>query len=156
MLNESGMDCINYSTTSIGWAGQIDIPFGITLEAYGWVYNAQASQVRNLILEIRQGWTIRCDMRGLCDEVPPDDVQSVIASFELFPNPAKDEISLFSGVNTGPIELEIYNVSGEKILDYAMYIHPNSKIDLRGLSSGVQLIHLSYNHFSPTMSFLKQ
>lgn len=156
MLNESGMDCNNYSATLIGWAEQPNIPFGITLEAYGLVYNAEASRVRKLILEIRQGWTIRGDERGICEQELPEDIEAVVAAIKLFPNPARDELFLLSEVPIGPVDIVIYNVAGEKVYNFTMVLDTNSEVDIRSLSSGLYFMQITFEDLSRSMKFLKK
>lgn len=62
MLNNSGMDCNNYSATLIGWNSNPNLPTGRTLGAVGREYGIQAQTARsNLVLAVGtggKGWTI--------------------------------------------------------------------------------------------------
>ncbi|WP_461533045.1 BspA family leucine-rich repeat surface protein [Sinomicrobium sp.] len=55
MLNRSGMSTANYDATLTGWAGQEDIPQGITFGASGVAYCASA--VARATLETEHNWT---------------------------------------------------------------------------------------------------
>ena len=66
MLNNSGMDCSNYSATLVGWqAGNPTCPTGRTLGATGRTYGTTATAARdNLVLATGsggKGWTITGD-----------------------------------------------------------------------------------------------
>lgn len=62
MLNNSGMDCNNYSATLIGWNSNPNLPTGRTLGAVGRQYGTQAQTARaNLVSAVGsggKGWTI--------------------------------------------------------------------------------------------------
>jgi surface protein len=65
MLNNSGMDCANYSATLVGWNANPTTPNGRTLGAFGRTYGPQATAARaNLVLATGsggKGWTITGD-----------------------------------------------------------------------------------------------
>ena len=61
MLDNSGMDCKNYSTTLIGWANNINTPNGLNLGASGISYGTNAASSRNYLLNTK-GWTINGDI----------------------------------------------------------------------------------------------
>jgi len=56
MLNQSGMDCINYSKTLLGWAGNPGTPNNLTFGAADVDYLSDATESRNTLLS--KGWTI--------------------------------------------------------------------------------------------------
>lgn len=57
MLNNSGMDCNNYSATLIGWSANSSTPNGRTLGATGRQYGTNAVAARNN-LTVTKGWAI--------------------------------------------------------------------------------------------------
>ncbi|MFN7675231.1 BspA family leucine-rich repeat surface protein [Flavobacterium sp.] len=65
MLNNSGMDCANYSATLVGWNANVTCPTGRTLGAAGRTYGPTATAARaNLVLATGsggKGWTITGD-----------------------------------------------------------------------------------------------
>jgi surface protein len=62
MLDNCGMDCINYSTTLIGWANNItNMPNGLTLGALGMKYGTNAVSSRNNLINTKS-WTINGDV----------------------------------------------------------------------------------------------
>ncbi|KAF5304280.1 hypothetical protein FQR65_LT18883 [Abscondita terminalis] len=60
MLNNSGMDCINYSATLMGWAVNPNTPNAISLGALGRSYGTNAVSERTT-LTTAKGWTITGD-----------------------------------------------------------------------------------------------
>jgi surface protein len=61
MLNNSGMNCTNYSATLIGWAANNPTVIGRTLGATGRSYNSAGATARNQ-LTTTQNWTISGDI----------------------------------------------------------------------------------------------
>jgi hypothetical protein len=61
MLDNCGMDCINYSSTLIFWANNINTPNGLNLGASGMNYGTNAASSRNYLLNTK-GWTINGDI----------------------------------------------------------------------------------------------
>ncbi|MDI9414238.1 MAG: BspA family leucine-rich repeat surface protein [Bacteroidales bacterium] len=62
MLNFCGMDCMNYSSTLIGWANNTATPNNITLGTEGLTYGTDAETARNTLTS--KGWTISGDIAG--------------------------------------------------------------------------------------------
>ncbi|MCB9033303.1 MAG: BspA family leucine-rich repeat surface protein [Chitinophagales bacterium] len=56
MLSYSGLDCINYSATLIGWSNNTSTPNGLQLSAQNLQYGTNALTARNKLLA--KGWTI--------------------------------------------------------------------------------------------------
>jgi hypothetical protein len=61
MLDNCGMDCINYSSTLIFWSNNINTPNGLNLGASGINYGTNAASSRNYLLNTK-GWTINGDI----------------------------------------------------------------------------------------------
>ena len=57
MLNNSGINCANYSSTLIGWANNASIPSGRTLGATGIQFGTNAQIARDYLVNTK-GWTI--------------------------------------------------------------------------------------------------
>jgi surface protein len=72
MLDSSGLDCINYSSTLIGWADSLGTttPSGLTLGADSLTYGTNAVDARNALLAA--GWTINDggEDEGVCEPLP--------------------------------------------------------------------------------------
>ncbi|WP_448606380.1 MBG domain-containing protein [Paenimyroides ceti] len=61
MLLLSGINCINYSLSLIGWAANPDTPYGRNLDSVNILYGTNAKTARNY-LTLTKGWTILDDM----------------------------------------------------------------------------------------------
>lgn len=88
MLNNSGMDCENYSATLTGWAANNPTVTGRSLGATGMRYGADAAAARSVLTGTR-GWTISGD--GLFNPlpiiVPPAVNQTANLSCDFFVSP---------------------------------------------------------------------
>ncbi|MCX6296888.1 MAG: T9SS type A sorting domain-containing protein [Bacteroidetes bacterium] len=86
------------------------------------------------------GWLVKVDSNG-CEiancNVGIDEFQSILPMFNVFPNPARNEINLLiEGENINDFEITIINVFGEKEKVYK----GNSTINISYLESGVYFI----------------
>jgi len=73
----------------------------------------------------------------------------------LFPNPTPRYISIDLQNAAGPISLEIRNMGGEVVWELREAYRQNlSKIDLKGLSSGVYLIYMSNGHMKEVQKLI--
>ena len=72
MLDNSGLDCTNYSSTLIDWAANPATPTGRSLGAAGRTYGTSAAAARNTLVTTK-GWTISGDVAGATScEMTPD------------------------------------------------------------------------------------
>ncbi|MBL7779721.1 MAG: BspA family leucine-rich repeat surface protein [Saprospiraceae bacterium] len=73
----AGMNCINYSSTLIGWAANAATPSGRTMNAQGRQYGTSAVSARNYLVNTK-GWTITNDSpnAGTCSAVLPVELLS--------------------------------------------------------------------------------
>ena len=70
-LNNSGINCENYSQTLFGWSSNSTTPSNIILEANGLSYSSDLTAERdNLINNL--GWTINGDSQGTCAGIISD------------------------------------------------------------------------------------
>jgi len=77
MLNSTGINCENYSSTLIGWAANPNTPVNLTLGAEGRQYGTNAISARSQL--VSRGWTITGDSQGTCGTVvnctnDPDEI----------------------------------------------------------------------------------
>ncbi|MCH5717868.1 BspA family leucine-rich repeat surface protein [Niabella hibiscisoli] len=79
LLNNSGVDCENYSRTLYGWANSSSTPSNITLGAIGRTYSADAASYRDILLSTKN-WTITGDGPGTCSIVLPVNFGTIAAS----------------------------------------------------------------------------
>lgn len=99
MLDNSGMDCNNYSATLIGWSANPSTPNGITLGATGRQYgtNADASRTN---LTVTKGWTITGDTPSGAVCGAPSSLPT-ITSFTPISGPIGSTV-IISGTNFDP------------------------------------------------------
>jgi hypothetical protein len=104
MLDNCGMNCVNYSQTLIGWQANVNTPSGLSLGASGMEYGTSAVSARNSLTNSKS-WTITGDMAGTgaCLPCPtftsaPDDVTIVNSS-------CSSGCTLASGTITAPANL---------------------------------------------------
>ena len=156
MLNNSGLDCSNYSTTLIGWANQPEILDSVRLEAEGLMYGSFAVHARDEVLISDKGWDIRGD--ALDDDCVPVSTSNLYDDFPgiaVFPNPATDLIRLSGERELGSTRVEIYNTTGVKMGGYTLDISPEATIDISKWSAGVYIIRISLEDSVHAFRFLK-
>ncbi len=140
MLNNSGMDCNNYTDTIIGWSNNTNTPNGRSLGAVGMDYGMNALPNRN-ILTVDKGWTVIGDsqLTGNCGTLAVEDFSQ--NKFEIYPNPADDFIVVNTEENgTGTI----FNSLGQTIKSVNLE-EVNTTIDLSGLPTGVYTLQMKSN-----------
>ncbi|ERJ57376.1 hypothetical protein M472_01215 [Sphingobacterium paucimobilis HER1398] len=71
IFDNSGMDCINYSNTLIGWATNPDTPDDLFLGGEGLTYGTNAQAAHN-VLTVAKGWEIADDVAGIEACVSPN------------------------------------------------------------------------------------
>jgi hypothetical protein len=70
IFNNSGMDCMNYSSTLISWINNPATPDELTLGANGRQYGTNAESARDNLINVK-GWTITGDSPSGTDCSPP-------------------------------------------------------------------------------------
>ena len=82
------------------------------------------------------------------------DTETPASPYQLFPNPASDEL-LVDGLGAGDIEgYSIYNISGQKLVEGRISITDN-KVDISGLVPGIHLIQLNGKSKTVMLKFIK-
>jgi surface protein len=79
MLNNSGMDCANYSAALIGWSGNPSTPNGRELGALNLEYGNDAVEARNHLISIK-AWIITGD--ELIDDCIPTPVRPFVTTWK--------------------------------------------------------------------------
>ncbi|PZU17018.1 MAG: hypothetical protein DI589_26630, partial [Shinella sp.] len=90
MLDNSGMDCTNYSLTLQGWANNANTPSGRNLRAIGRQYGTNAEAARTL-LTTTKGWTITGDSPsgqncGLSQTITATDITKIYGDGSFAPS----------------------------------------------------------------------
>jgi hypothetical protein len=83
--------------------------------------------------------------------------QTVNANLSVYPNPAKEElfISISNFKSNTNNHLEIFNISGQKVLDQSI-LQNNTKVDLSGLSKGLYLLKTNVEGTVSTVKIVKE
>lgn len=96
MLDNSGIDCGNYSATLIGWSDNPDTLDSLWLHATGMQYGTNAVSARNHLLNSKF-WYITGDAASGEDCSLPVSVSTPLDpadAYTLFPNPATTQVSV--------------------------------------------------------------
>jgi surface protein len=111
MLDDSGMDCNNYSATLNGWRKNNPNVKGVSLGAFGIRYGSNIKSVRNDLLN-SQEWYIFGDKEstGKCNFSEFKD--SLEVGLKVYPNPTYDEIFIETNLNE---QVSLYNSLGMKV-----------------------------------------
>jgi hypothetical protein len=111
MLNNSGMDCNNYSATLIGWSSQSVT--GRTLGATGRTYGAYAAATRTTLTTATgsggKGWTITDGGQGSCTAPTAPNQQSSFTIID-FGGFAKNDVVNLEWIVTDENDLNRYDV----------------------------------------------
>lgn len=124
ILDNSGIDCYNYSQTLIGWAANSNTPNNLTLGANGRQYGTNAVAARDILVNTK-GWTISGDAASGtdCSTAAPTPVMNIIANFNAFAqtlgSPSAEQSFTVSGSDltdhitvTAPTNYEVSLTSG--------------------------------------------
>ncbi len=83
--------------------------------------------------------------------------QGSFSEFDIFPNPVVETINVKNPGNSNPIAINIYDISGKKILksdDYKPQ-EGNTSLNIKDLRKGIYFISVSYPDKTYTRKFLK-
>ena len=142
MLDDSGIDCNNYSTTLVGWQTNNPDVINRRLGALGLTYGTAAVEARNILTNDR-GWTIIGDSAGseACDALLSDaDFQKV--AFAVYPNPAQN----WFNINLNQSErynVELISVTGQ-LVKRISDVQGILRIEVDNLPHGIYLVKV-YN-----------
>lgn len=138
MLNDSGMDCDNYSATLVAWASNPTTPFTLNLGALNLEYAPLASASRDNLININ-GWIITGDSQGSINCTLGISSQD---NFEIksYPNPTNDILKIESEILID--EVIVTDLIGNIILK----LSPTSdyiQIDLSSCLKGLYTVKVS-------------
>jgi len=82
------------------------------------------------------------NLPGICNQVGVVKNKSIINEFNLFPNPAKDEVTItFKGNSSSNTEVEIFNIQGKRVANQKINTDSN-KINIQSLCSGIYVVKI--------------
>jgi gliding motility-associated-like protein len=146
MLNNSNMDCNNYSATLIGWSANASTPNGRTLGANGRQYGTNAVAARTN-LDITKSWTITGDT--------PSGADCIIITITINTQPVnfsacfgQAPIAIFTTNATGPAnityqwERQLVDFTFDDVVDGGAYSGANTST--LTVNTGVGPVSLAY------------
>lgn len=140
MLNNSGLDCINYGKTLQGWSSlNINNYYGMpSLGAQNLTYGTAAKPYRDAL--IAKGWTITGDYLDpdCTATLGVNDVKKSL-SLQFFPNPTADYFMMNS---LQADTLSLYDMSG-KLLKTQKMVKGQNTVDITSLPKGVYIAKTS-------------
>ena len=81
--------------------------------------------------------------------------ESVSSDFQVYPNPANAHLTLLLSNNSSKMEIEIYNLLGEKQISLQV-TEQQTTIDIANLAAGVYMIELRSENKISRQKFIKQ
>lgn len=86
------------------------------------------------------------------NDIPESDVPS---NFNIYPNPASDQLNIEVSNSSPSYEIEIFDVLGHKIIKQKL-IEQHTRLNIENLAKGFYLIKININSSSLFYKFLKQ
>lgn len=118
VLDNSGIDCDNYTATLVGWEVNNPSVINRNLGATGMTYGTSAVAARDILTNDR-GWTITGDTASgdACDASLSTADFDVVNQMKVYPNPSGQEFTLKFNSMYQDVEVKIYNISGQIVLN---------------------------------------
>ncbi|MFZ1611770.1 MAG: T9SS type A sorting domain-containing protein, partial [Chitinophagales bacterium] len=102
-------------------------------------FDIECGYERNFYFET-DAWLIAFDLTTVEITEPEITEQNL---FEIYPNPASDEITIISNAKESQFYIVIQDLSGRKMYDSSLYIFEEVKINVADLSAGMYIISIS-------------
>jgi len=152
-LDNSGLDCINYSASIKGWSSNVNTPANIKVGCKGLKYGTDAESARKAL--VTKGWIFvedqpqgsSCELLGTAVST-----QGKISEIVVSPNPATRDFKI-TGLKDGS-EIVIFNIDGREVLktNYSM----ENSIEIERLPRGVYILKMgSENSYGYTKLVLE-
>ncbi|WP_312075633.1 BspA family leucine-rich repeat surface protein [Chryseobacterium sp.] len=148
MVFNTGLSCINYSSTLSGWADNPNTANNVNLSFVApAVYATNVVPKRNIL--ISKGWNINDDAMGTCVLSTKELAQ--FSEIIIYPNPATDFIYVKNLKNTE--NYQIFDLSGRLILKGNF---DDEKIDIRSLEKGNYILQIKTKDDVKNLKFIKK
>jgi len=140
MFDSSGIDCLNYSNTLIGWSNNNRTPSGRRLGAANLLYESTAIPKRNFLI-YSKGWTFMGDALSTEACYPV-----LFSSCSIRPNPVKEQanISIISEI-AQEASICVYNCLGSIVFKDKFHLHSGAnsyKIITKSWSNGIYTTYI--------------
>jgi len=152
MLDNCGMDCLNYSATLSGWSTNINTPDNLVIGAQGLGYGNNAMDAR-ANLTTNKKWTINGDAAtGATCDIKTNVIGNSIynSNLKVYPNPVSNELTIEIEGNSCETEIEIINSIGQTV--YKGNVENQTTIQTGSFAPGLYLIRFENN---ATLEFKK-
>lgn len=134
ILNESGLDCENYSLTLYSWANNPNTAQDLTMLANGLEFSIDIEEYREYLIH-DLNWQIIGDEQGSCILLSVENWE--ISDIEIYPNPSSEFVYLNNLEGIESIQIHNYNGQNIRILSADS---TEMKIDISDLASGMYLL----------------
>ncbi len=156
MLDNSGMDCYNYSATLSGWSTNTNTPDNLSIGVLGLGFGNNAKDARTK-LTINKKWTITGDAAtgATCDiktNVIGNNVYN--SRLKVYPNPVTNELTIEIEGNSCETEIEIIDAIGQTV--YNGTIENRTTIQTGSFAPGVYLIRFGNNKILEFKKIIKK
>lgn len=135
MIDNSGMDCENYSKTLYGWAQNINSPTFRKFGAVGRRYGTSGQIYRNKLVQLK-GWTITGDSFDSNCTFQLATSENKNNNAAIYPNPTSGIVNIYSKITE---EVSIYNSMGQ-LMRKEILQTGNNKVDISAFPNGVYLL----------------
>ncbi|WP_395074696.1 T9SS type A sorting domain-containing protein [Flavobacterium sp.] len=151
MLTNSGIDCVNYDSTLIGFRNNVNTPNNITFGASGRVYSSTTAQAARNTLITQKSWVISGDsFNSTCAALGNENF--VILNTKIYPNPAQNIVNVeVDGLN----EMEVYDINGRFLIKKQISDNKNA-IDISSLSNGIYVLKVSTENGIGNFKIIKE
>ncbi|GIV27731.1 MAG: hypothetical protein KatS3mg027_1545 [Bacteroidia bacterium] len=153
--NQSNFDCNTSKNTcvdtNLGWT-TVDMPD--LIENY---MDYSSEDCMNMFTQGQVNWmitTLTGPRSGLLNANSITELNQSV-NFQIYPNPAKEEVVIYSSEIQGPMNVRIYDISGKLIQNLNVELmNGKAKLKLNELGEGMYMLHLINEKHSKIMKLL--
>jgi photosystem II stability/assembly factor-like uncharacterized protein len=104
---------------------------------------------------VGEGGTILKTTTGGTTEIEENNDNTFAITVKIFPNPSKNKITISSPALTGIVQLSIFNISGEKVMERRL-TNNETQLDISALPRGVYFVRVQDEERIEVMKLIKQ
>jgi surface protein len=156
LIGGGGMDCDHYSATLVGWTANNPTVTNRNLGASGRSYGTSAVAARETLINER-GWTITGDTASgnACDLLLSTGDIDFVNQVIVYPNPSSQEFNLKFNRAYQQIDVEVYNVKGQKVFNQSYGNTDFIALDFQE-GSGVYFLKINTDNQLSTYKLIKK
>ncbi len=138
MLDDSGMDCDNYSATLVGWEANNPTVTNRNLGPNNLIYGTSAVAARTILVNSR-GWILNDSTNGnVCNGSLSASEYTTEKQISIYPNPAKDYLTVHYEANQKH-NITLYSILGKLLATYENEEN-NFQVPVGQLANGLYLV----------------